>query len=284
MTLPYDPSRTALFHPEQSETVFSADAVPELPALAVEAARLAYYRAETDPLDTQRLGAALARAHFHSLTQFVDPHVGTYAFAALRDSDNLALLAFRGSQPDDVTDLGNDVSAVPVPWEFGAGQVHAGFASAYASIHTPIGQWLTTAGRNRRLVFTGHSLGAALATLAAAAYRPDLLVTLGGPHVGNARFCAALADVATTRLVNCCDIVTRLPPRQLLGYEAAGLPTYIDREGAVLFNPTDEFVTADQQAARARYFVDHAWTTGSVLFRDLADHAPANYQRAFFQE
>jgi hypothetical protein len=28
--------------------------------------------------------------------------------------------------------------------------------------------------------------------------------------------------------------------------------------------------------------VDHAWRRGAVLLRDLADHAPINYARAFF--
>ena len=57
--------------------------------------------------------------------------------------------------------------------------------------------WLAgPACQHSRLILAGHSLGAALATLAATVFPPALLVTLGSPRVGDAEFVAALAEVA----------------------------------------------------------------------------------------
>lgn len=38
----------------------------------------------------------------------------------------------------------------------------------------------------------------------------------------------------------------------------------------------------DRTTARIEYLRDEAWRTGAVLVRDLADHAPINYERALF--
>ena len=46
MPLTYDPSRNALYHPEQRDTIFESGQTYSPVQLAVEAARLAYYRAE----------------------------------------------------------------------------------------------------------------------------------------------------------------------------------------------------------------------------------------------
>ena len=63
------------------------------------------------------------------------------------------------------------------------------------------------------LVFTGHSLGGAFATMAAAAspVRPDLLVTFGSPRVGNPAFVDCLDGIPIHRIVNHHDIVSLVP-------------------------------------------------------------------------
>jgi hypothetical protein len=48
-------------------------------------------------------------------------------------------------------------------------------------------------------------------------------------------------------------------------------------------NPPPGFdVEHDRLVARAEYLETQAWKAGTVLFRDLADHAPINYLRALF--
>lgn len=57
---------------------------------------------------------------------------------------------------------------------------------------------------------------------------------------------------------------------------------YITRIGEIVENPPQPLVDADRQRARLDYLTQYAWRTGSVLVRDLADHAPINYARAVF--
>ena len=62
MPLAYDPSRTALYHPERRDTLFVRGQTYSPLQLAIEAARLAYYRAEVSPAERARLADALAPA------------------------------------------------------------------------------------------------------------------------------------------------------------------------------------------------------------------------------
>jgi len=70
--------------------------------------------------------------------------------------------------------------------------------------------------------FTGHSLGAALATLAASRYQTAGVYTFGSPLVGNQSFAAAFnavfhdgAGSRSFRYVNDHDVVTQVPPGPL---------------------------------------------------------------------
>jgi len=279
MPIDYDASRAALYAPERRETVFARGPPYTLLQLGVEAARLAYYRAEASPQERGRLTEALARVGFSSLELFVHAPTGTEAYGALRGSDGVALVAFRGTQPDSIEDLLTDARARFEPWPEAGGRVHAGFAAAARAVLPSVRDWLTAVAA-ADLVLTGHSLGAALATLAASVLEPTLLVTLGSPRVGDTAF-ARSVSCAATRLVNCCDLVTELPP-PLGGYTHAGELLYVTRAGRCLPTPKRGTRARDRLLARLTYPWHHAWRRGHVLARDLADHAPINYARAVF--
>jgi triacylglycerol lipase len=127
------------------------------------------------------------------------------------------LVSFRGTQPDEWPDILTDVKVAQVPWDVGL--VHSGFAAALDDIWPSVKSALDTLSSSRSVWFCGHSLGAALATLAA--YRYDAtrgVCTLGCPRVGDPAFAAAFnAKVANkaVRYVNDYDVVTHLPPRVL---------------------------------------------------------------------
>jgi pimeloyl-ACP methyl ester carboxylesterase len=221
------------------------------------------------------------------------PH-GTEGFIATSQDGALMVLAFRGTEADKPEDLLADGFAIAGTWAK-SGQVHQGFAGAYAGVRGEINDVL--AQHQGALLITGHSLGAALATLAAADHadrQPEpKLITFGSPRVGDATF-AGLLDALNTRgnvrrFVDCCDVVTRVPPEQfnqakieallvdlvpasikglvpalatglslalrLLGiqpnYVHVGDAQYRDRNGRTL--PAGTTVAADQQAARAAY-------------------------------
>jgi pimeloyl-ACP methyl ester carboxylesterase len=153
------------------------------------------------------------------------------------------------------------------------GIVHSGFARALDWISKDLDSWL--ADKLEKVLFTGHSLGAALATLAASKRPPMRLVTFGSPYVGDAEFAETLRDLSVTRYVNCCDLVTRIPP--LLGFRPVGERCYVDHEGTIQPSFSENAIHEDQSAGRESYLLQYTWRIGNVAVRDLADHAPLNY-------
>jgi hypothetical protein len=251
--------------------------------IAVEAARLAYLRAEQSPQEKQRLEEALKVVDFDALDLLRGESTDTHAFAAYRSSDSMALIAFRGTRPQASSDLVTDLKLQLVDWPETGGRVHQGFADAFRAIRPEIKRWLEEKQiPTGRLIFSGHSLGAGLATLAASIWESTLLVTVGSPRVGNADFVATLGDVNLVRIVDCCDLITDVPP-ELGGYRHAGAMVYITANGEVRASPTPEFIAADRSKAERDYFMDYAMkSNANVTLRRLADHAPINYARAFF--
>jgi hypothetical protein len=281
LQIPYDASRAALLNPGLREPVFDQDTLPPptLAALCAECARLAYLHFERDTAAQRLLVDALADMGISHWQGFNDPASGTQAFAAIVTQTGQPLVVFRGTEPDQITDLGVDLIATLVKWPAG-GLVHAGFASAFGSVQPAIATWLARCGAAKPPVFTGHSLGAALATLAASTWRSSLHFTFGSPRVGNAEFVSTIDLATATRFVNCCDIVTRLPPIAPGLYAEAGPMTYIDRNGIVEADISEGVVAEDCNQARRDYLIHDAWVNGNVWARDLADHSPINYVRA----
>jgi len=288
----YDASRNALFHPELAQSRFLREAPPHDRALACEAARLAYYRWEELAHEKERLREALVAAGFEGSTMGLFQHPGTdgQGFAAFDSGSGVALIAFRGTQPDRVGDLLSDANVRLKPWRLGAdgrdvdaGGVHAGFANTALGLWEDVKEWLAAIQGRRKLIICGHSLGAAIATLLAVPARANLLVTIGSPRVGNKAFVDAVASAVDQvhRYVDCCDVVTSLPP-PLGVFEHVGEQRYIDRRGEPNRTLNDAGIDDDRQEARLEYIRDHAFRFGTVLVRDLADHAPHNYLRALW--
>ncbi|KAI8946218.1 extracellular lipase [Xylaria longipes] len=99
--------------------------------------------------------------------------------------------------------------------------VHSGFATAWDEISdTVIGavQAAKSANPSYKIVFTGHSLGAAVSSLGAAYARQQGLaidiINYGSPRVGNAAFAQFLSDQPGVeyRVTHLDDPVPRLPP------------------------------------------------------------------------
>jgi Lipase (class 3) len=273
-TVPYDPSRVALFHPEQQASILALHGKASEDLLCAESSRLAYKRFESDPQQKGEISTALRSVGFEEVAYF--DREGSQAFATWSSGSKTALVAFRGTQPDDPTDLADDLKAILVAWEKG-GQVHKGFKDALGRLSGEIESWISL--HPGRLLLTGHSLGAALSTLMASLIKPARLVTFGSPRVGDQGFVNTLTGIAVSRYVDCCDVVTRLPPDIGSFFEHVGTLIYLDSLGQVTASAiaTDQFIQADRDTAREEYLLHEAWRIGSVAFRDLADHAPINY-------
>ncbi|HAM72840.1 MAG TPA: lipase [Verrucomicrobiales bacterium] len=194
----------------------------------------------------------------------------TQAFVASRA--DMVLVAFRGTEPDDLKDWITDADCVQATTEVGG--VHYGFWSALESIWEPLLAAIEShQDRAQSLWFTGHSLGAALATLAVARLRRKLkpvhsLYTYGSPRVGTAefsdRFDRDFSDY-TFRYVNNADVVTRVPTREM-GYSHVGQTLYFDAEGEVhadmhFWNRFLEVIKGDLEEllqGKLALFSDHA--------------------------
>jgi triacylglycerol lipase len=102
----------------------------------------------------------------------------------------------------------------------GHGKVHEGFLQTYCSIRDDLREALSPAGARPDLFIAGHSLGAALATLAAMEMesleegRVRAVYTYGSPRVGDDAFVKsfnALFPQRSFRIVNTSDIITSIP-------------------------------------------------------------------------
>lgn len=282
MTLPYDPGRRALYRPEERPSLFTSPAVDDL-QLCTEASRLAYLRFEQSTTAREKLSDALESAGFnHELAHFIHAPTDGAGFGVMDSATGTALLVFRGTQPDHLLDLLTNLQFFHAHWSMGTGQVHRGFKMTALGLWEQVSTWLEGPASSRsRLIICGHSLGAAIATLLAKPASANLLVTLGSPRVGDPAFVASLAGLHSIRIVDCCDLVTTLPP-DFLDYQHVGQLHYIDLNGFVQLNPSEPFMAQDQQQAAQFYDAHYKHQPENVVTRRLADHSPFNYARAFW--
>lgn len=146
-----------------------------------------------------------------------DPSTNTQV--ALVEMQDVLYVAFRGTE--NKADVKSDVKIGmrTVSWLPTDAKAHRGFLKAYESVRDQvtrrIREALDTNRGVKKLVFTGHSLGGALATLAAAdwvvhgANVPTDVYTFGAPQVGDQAFVNAFdAGVGVSvRVVNPHDKV-----------------------------------------------------------------------------
>ena len=165
--------------------------------------------------------------------------------------------------------------ALKVPWQ--RRKVHAGFAGALAEVRPALEKALQSIPGACSLPDT---VWAQPWPLCWPAQNPDALDTFGSPLVGNQDFVNTLKIVKNFRYVDCCDIVTRIPPKKL-GYAHLGTPYYIAQDRTVTLDPGDSFIRNDRIEAFLEYpFKYESWKKENVGVRELADHTPANYVSA----
>jgi pimeloyl-ACP methyl ester carboxylesterase len=258
---------------------------------------------------------------------------GATQLLAIENADAL-IVAFRGTRLDGFTvpfmggkgvaanwaDVVTDASFLPAMLD-GDAFVHHGFLQAFRAIESDLDGIVSPAlDAGRAVWFCGHSLGAALATIAAHQYRGRVLglYTFGSPRVGNGHFVDALSAAVPNifRFVHHRDIVTTVPPEGLpvagnlerwlgilrglhdthsSGYVHAGRVEYITGQGAwKIFDGQ----TADNGfAALAADAIAHAKAVAEVFTRGIsvtdqgtwpivydavADHAPVYYANKIF--
>ena len=139
--------------------------------------------------------------------------------AILVKSDKFVALAFRGTEATSLQDIKADCSATFVPCESG-GRVHVGFNDAYEQVAADIQTKLESEEyAGLPLFITGHSLGGALATIAAKRIQHHAGIaacyTFGSPRVGDEDWSEGMRTIVY-RIVNAADCVTMLPPGDMI--------------------------------------------------------------------
>lgn len=150
-------------------------------------------------------------------------------------NDETYVLCFRGTEPDEITDVLADLKAFPRK-SMTDGWVHMGFRGELDKIWLHIKEHQRNyQGREFRIC--GHSLGAAMATLATSRFEDVIkapvtsLYTFGSPRVGTRSFIKGI-NTPHFRFVNNNDIVTTVP-LALMGYKHHGQRVYINYHGKI---------------------------------------------------
>ena len=185
-------------------------------------------------------------------------------------NQNMTVVVFRGTEVTSLLDWCTDIKCVRMKYQ--VGKIHSGFGRAFADISPVLWEALKQ-HPSPRLYCTGHSLGAALATVASAELvKQDRaltsLVTFGSPRVGNYTFARHLNHcVRIRRYVNNNDAVTKVP---MAGYYHVGRMYYFDTGGRLYINPNWLFVGCDRLYGRFRD-IGKAGTDG------IKDHSIGTY-------
>ena len=178
--------------------------------------------------------------------------------------------AFRGTEPSKLNDVMADLKVFKNSAMAG-GKVHGGFQQEVDDLWMDIVKELEHNDQlkvRKDVYFTGHSLGAAMATISSTRYQPQELFTFGSPRVGGNRFIKNI-KCDHYRFMNNNDIVCRIPPAWL-GFRHHGEMIYFDRNGehAPKSTWTDFF-----------YGIFNSWKRFK-FFDGVVDHGMPNYVHA----
>lgn len=150
------------------------------------------------------------------------PKVDTQAILVMKPGV-MAVLAFRGSEPNVTDWVFTDANATFVPTEDGEGRIHEGFYEAFKAVRKDIERAIVDfekIPKGMPLYVTGHSLGGALANVAGVELEKTrtlaAVYTFGSPRVGDDVW-AARMKVPVYRVANGRDIVPLIPFSSLIG-------------------------------------------------------------------
>ena len=233
--------------------------------------------------DTQTATETAKTLGFKVVEFYEDGSAQGYRFV----SDHDIVIACRGTETHELGDILADLKIRRVPACIDCadvpGKVHRGFrGEAYRlwdKVHPDI---LAQADGGHKLWFTGHSLGAAMATLLAtfAQQTEDALnvagmVTFGSPRVGNREFANFTNETAPEylRWVNNDDAVTKVPLNLFGNYYHCGKLMYLDEDGDYLNDVSWLRIHVDRVLGK----LSHVFLIWTMDVSDVSDHFMDNY-------
>ncbi|MGD8190760.1 lipase family protein [Brevibacillus ginsengisoli] len=147
-----------------------------------------------------------------------DPRLGIIA-----QSDTQIVVCFRGT--GNWFDIYKDLTLNQIPYPFvkQAGKTHQGFTEMYeGTIRSQLFNILSGLSHKKQLILCGHSMGGAIATLAAldlacnSKFKHPHVYTFGSPRVGNSAFVHLFNKTIpfSYRIANRYDVVPHFPLRR----------------------------------------------------------------------
>lgn len=131
------------------------------------------------------------------------------------DFSDLIVVSFRGTIREPKVALKRNLQTSLKFWtkRLGNVYVHSGFLKELESIEHPILSDLTTVPDGKRVLYVGHSLGGALATILSLKHKPTDLCVFGSPRVAWSYNLASCFDgVNFHRVSTKWDLISFLPP------------------------------------------------------------------------
>ncbi|GJL62191.1 MAG: hypothetical protein NPIRA04_08450 [Nitrospirales bacterium] len=214
------------------------------------------------------------------------------------DNNDWVAVSFRGTEVNEPIDVVNDFT-FPLENEL-KGKVHKGFQSALNAVWQSKGKYkgveehlLKVSKNGTKPVFmTGHSLGAAIAIIAAARWRRNYplqgLYTFGSPGVGDKAFVDCLTNTDVIRIVHNEDMVTKASQHPELFH--VGKLYMIDANGKLkdkgsrpgdqdkIMAKAGQIVLTEASRIRKSILLKLARKTKTIeIPRCLADHSPKYY-------
>jgi hypothetical protein len=185
-----------------------------------------------------------------------------------RSDQSFSVLVFRGTC--NARNWLTNINIGPL-----SNNAHKGYELALDHLWSELGPVL--AERNEPLFFTGHSMGGALATLAARRQKPQAVYSFGAPPIGNQRLQEDFNKLNIYRVVNFKDVVSRIP----LTSGHVGTQYYVTQDHGIKVDPTLAEVRKDRRAGQRA--ITRQLNRNLILSipECLCDHAPQNYTAHF---
>jgi triacylglycerol lipase len=161
----------------------------------------------------------ILRYIIRALAGVEEPESEVFGFIA--ESQDKIIITFRGTRTFKDNESDQDLYQVPYPFVRNAGKTHRGFTCIYQSTRNDLIGQIKTLSTTKRLFVSGHSLGGALAVLAAldiavnSKFENPFVYTYGSPRVGDPVFASRFNHMITNsiRIFNVHDIIPTLPAR-----------------------------------------------------------------------
>lgn len=186
----------------------------------------------------QKVPSHRSNSTLMQIKAFLDITQDIQGFVGFSEAHHAVIVALRGTTDVKSWLASNDFKQVSYP-KCGGCQVHEGFYNGYAEVSATVKdqvQLIFDKYRSATLIYvTGHSLGGAIATVAALDLKATFgkvseFYSYGEPRVGNVAFATYFdSQIPVHRVIHYADIVPHVPPYGL-NYTHGGAQYWYDEE------------------------------------------------------